>query len=119
MKHLLDLAPLFLTAWLTAAAQGPGTGVNFNHSTPAAPSGARNVTFQNDSSRPTVNMSAYVTFPTVQIACPSGSDLSTAVNACLASLPTPTGGKLARQALTTVERSDPDGQAICTVGNVT
>ena len=92
MKHLLDLAPLFLTAWLTAAAQGPGTGVNFNHSTPAAPSGARNVTFQNDSSRPTVNMSAYVTFPTVQVACPSGSDLSTAVNACLASLPTPTGG---------------------------
>jgi hypothetical protein len=28
----------------------------------------------------------------VQVACPSGSDLSTAVNACLASLPTPTGG---------------------------
>ena len=37
-------------------------------------------------------MSAYVTYPTVQVACPSGSDLSTAVNACLASLPTPTGG---------------------------
>ena len=92
MKLIRDLAPLFLTAWLAAAAQSPGTGVNFNHATPAAPSGSRNVTFQNDSSRPTVNMSAYVTFPTVQVACPSGSDLSTAVNACLASLPAPTGG---------------------------
>jgi hypothetical protein len=92
MKLFRDLPPLFLTAWLTAAAQVPGTGVNFNHATPAAPGGARNVTFQNDTSRPTVNMSAYVTFPTVQVACPSGSDLSTAVNACLASLPTPTGG---------------------------
>jgi hypothetical protein len=28
-------------------------------------------------------------------------------------------GKLARQALTAVERSDPLGQATCTVGNVT
>ena len=92
MKHLRDLAPLFLLLTAVASGQGPGTGVNFNHATPTAPSGARNVTFQNDSSRPTVNMSAYVTYPTVQVACPSGSDLSTAVNACLASLPTPTGG---------------------------
>ena len=92
MKLIRDLAPLFLLLAAVASGQGPGTGVNFNHSTPSAPSGARNVTFQNDSSRPTVNMSAYVTFPTVQVACPSGSDLSTAVNACLASLPTPTGG---------------------------
>ena len=37
-------------------------------------------------------MSAYVTYPTVQVACPSGSDLSTAVNSCLSSLPSPTGG---------------------------
>jgi hypothetical protein len=92
MKYLRNLAPLFLLMAPGVLAQSPGTGVNFNHATPAAPSGSRNVTFQNDSSRPTVNMSAYVTFPTVQVACPSGSDLSTAVNACLASLPTPTGG---------------------------
>jgi hypothetical protein len=92
MKLIRDLAPLFLLLTAVASGQGPGTGVNFNHATPTAPSGARNVTFQNDSSRPTVNMSAYVTYPTVQVACPSGSDLSTAVNACLASLPTPTGG---------------------------
>jgi hypothetical protein len=92
MKLIRDLAPLLLLLAATASGQAPGTGVNFNHATPAAPSGARNVTFQNDSSRPTVNMSAYVTFPTLQVACPSGSDLSTAVNACLASLPAPTGG---------------------------
>ena len=92
MKLIRDLAPLFLTAWLAAAPGAAQTGINLNHGTPAAPSGARNVTFQNDASAPTRNVSAYVTYPTVQVACPSGSDLSTAVNACLASLPTPTGG---------------------------
>jgi hypothetical protein len=92
MKLIRDLAPLFLTAWLAAAQGTAQTGINLNKSTPAAPSGARNVTFQNDASAPTRNVSAYVTYPTVQVACPSGSDLSTAVNACLASLPTPTGG---------------------------
>jgi len=92
MKLIRDLAPLFLTAWLAAAPGAAQTGINLNKSTPSAPSGARNVTFQNDTSAPTRNVSAYVTFPTVQVACPSGSDLSTAVNACLASLPTPTGG---------------------------
>jgi hypothetical protein len=92
MRLIRDLAPLFLTAWLAAAPGAAQTGINLNKSTPAAPSGSRNVTFQNDASAPTRNVSAYVTFPTVQVACPSGSDLSTAVNACLASLPTPTGG---------------------------
>jgi hypothetical protein len=95
LKPLVLGLALFFALWLLfthLAHCQAGTGVNFNHATPAAPAGTRNVTFQNDSSRPTVNMSAYVTFPTVQVACPSGSDLSTAVNACLASLPTPTGG---------------------------
>ena len=92
MKRTLELASLILMAALTGNAQSPGTGVNFNHATPAAPSGARNVTFQSDSTRPTVNMSAYVTYPTVQVACPGGSDLAAAVNSCLASLPSPTGG---------------------------
>jgi hypothetical protein len=92
MRLIRDLALLFLTAWLAAAQGTAQTGINLNKSTPAAPSGSRNVTFQNDASAPTRNMSAYVTYPTVQVACPSGSDLSTAVNACLASLPTPTGG---------------------------
>ena len=91
MKRTLELASLILMTALTGNAQSPGTGVNFNHSTPAAPSGARNVTFQSDSTRPTVNMSAYVTYPTVQVACPGGSDLAAAVNSCLASLPSPTG----------------------------
>ena len=92
MKLRWDLAPLFLMMTAAAVAQAPGTGVNFNHATPAAPTGARNVTFQNDSSRPTVNMSAFVTYPTVQVACPTGSELSAPVNACLASLPSGSGG---------------------------
>jgi len=92
MRKNLELASLILTAWLAAAPGAAQTGINLNHATPAAPSGARNVTFQNDSSTPTRNVSAYVTYPTVQVACPSGSDLSTAVNACLASLSSPTGG---------------------------
>ena len=39
------------------------TGVNYNANTPAAPTGTRNVHWQNDAGRPTVNASAYVTFP--------------------------------------------------------
>ena len=92
LKKALQLASLFLLMAPGGHAQSPGTGINLNKSTPAAPTGARNVTFQNDASAPTRNVSAYVTYPTVQVACPSGSDLSTAVNACLASLPSPTGG---------------------------
>ena len=92
MRKMLELASLVLTAWLAAAPGQAQTGINLNHATPAAPSGARNVTFQNDASAPTRNVSAYVTYPTVQVACPSGSDLSTAVNSCLSSLPSPTGG---------------------------
>ena len=68
------------------------TGVNYNATTPAAPIGGRNVTWQHDSSRPAVNASAYVTYPTLQVACPTGSDLSTAINTTLASVPTGQGG---------------------------
>ena len=63
MRKILELASLFLTAWLAAAPGQAQTGINLNHATPAAPSGARNVTFQNDASAPTRNVSAYVTYP--------------------------------------------------------
>ena len=68
------------------------TGVNYNANTPAAPTGTRNVHWQNDAGRPTVNASAYVTFPTLQVACPSGSDLSGAVNTTLAAVSSTLGG---------------------------
>jgi hypothetical protein len=68
------------------------TGVNYNANTPAAPTGARNVHWQNDAGRPTVNASAYVVFPTLQVACPSGSDLSGAVNTTLAAVSSTLGG---------------------------
>ena len=45
MRKILELASLFLTAWLAAAPGQAQTGINLNHATPAAPSGARNVTF--------------------------------------------------------------------------
>jgi hypothetical protein len=92
MKLTYQAASLFLFATLATHAQTPGSGINLNKETPAAPTGARNVTFQNDTTRPVVNISAYVTYPTIQVACPSGSDLSTAVNSCLASLPGTIGG---------------------------
>jgi hypothetical protein len=46
-----------------AAAQ-TATGVNYNATTPAAPAGYQNVHWQYDSSRPTVNASAYVPLQT-------------------------------------------------------
>ena len=85
--YLAVLAFTFLPAHCQTA-----TGVNYNATTPAPPSGTRNVSWQHDASRPTVNASAYVTFPTLQVACPSGSDLSTAVNTMLAAVPADQGG---------------------------
>ena len=92
MEFRRNSAPSLLLLAVAASAGGQASGVNFNHATPAAPSGARNVTFQNDSSRPTVNMSAYVTYPTVQVACPSTGNLAAPIAACIATLPATQGG---------------------------
>ena len=94
MKRLILSALLFATFAVREAPAQLATGVDYNATTPAAPAGARNVIWQNDSNRPTVHASAYVTYPTLQIACPTGSDLSTAVNAMLAYVPTGQGGIL-------------------------
>jgi hypothetical protein len=94
MKRLILSALLFATFAVREAPAQLATGVDYNAATPAAPAGARNVIWQNDSNRPTVHASAYVTYPTLQIACPTGSDLSTAVNAMLAYVPTGQGGIL-------------------------
>src|SRR5271157_2220965 len=79
--------------WLAAPCAGQlASGVNYNANNPAAPAGTRNVTWQNDAGRPTVNASAFVTFPTLQVACPTGSDLSGAVSATLATVSPTLGG---------------------------
>lgn len=92
MRSLIRIA-LFCLLFFCAAAFGQlATGVNYNNTAPAPPNGQRNVIWQNDGGRPTVNASAYVIYPTKQVQCPGGSDLSTAVNSCLAALPTTTGG---------------------------
>jgi hypothetical protein len=50
------------------------------------------VTFQNDTGRPTVNMSAYVTYPTIQVACSPTGELSAPVNAAIGLASATTGG---------------------------
>jgi hypothetical protein len=86
----LATAILSIATVSTAFAQLAST-VNYNAATPAAPLGGRNIHWQHDSGSPTVNASAYVTYPTLQVACPSSGDLSAPVNAVL-SLLTPTSG---------------------------
>ena len=103
MKKHLQAVSLFLAVAAGASGQTPGTGINLNHLTPAPPTGARNVTFQNDSTRPIVNTSAYVTYPTVQVPCgTSTGDLSAPVATAMAILNPSVGGILdARACLTT------------------
>lgn len=90
LTHLA--APLLLMLAAATHAPAQGTGVNFNHSTPAAPAGSLNATFQNDTSRPTVNMSAYVTYPTIQVACSATGELSAPINTAIALASATTGG---------------------------
>ena len=92
MNARLSATLALLMALAAPCAAQLATGVNYNANTPAAPTGTRNVHWQNDAGRPTVNASAYVTFPTLQVACPSGSDLSGAVNATLAAVSSTLGG---------------------------
>ena len=80
------LTPLLLCALLLPVRFASGqlaNSVNYNSSAPAPPIGSRNVTWQSDHGRPTVNASAYVTFPTKQVACPSSGDLSGPVQTVL------------------------------------
>lgn len=86
MKRTLELASLVLAMAAGTAISAGQTGINLNHSTPAPPAGTYNVTFQNDSSVPTRNISAYVTFPVLTVACPTTGDLSAPVNTLLATL---------------------------------
>ena len=92
MLYRARFAALAFALMAAPCAAQLATGVNYNANTPAAPAGARNVHWQNDAGRPTVNASAYVVFPTLQVACPSGSDLSGAVNTTLAAVSSTLGG---------------------------
>jgi hypothetical protein len=92
MLYRARFAALALVMLAAPCAAQLATGVNYNATTPAAPTGSRNVHWQNDAGRPTVNASAYVVYPTLQVACPSGSDLSGAVNTTLAAVSSTLGG---------------------------
>ena len=90
LRTLFPLIALALTT-LPAAPQ-TSTSVRFSNTTPAAPAGTANVNFQHDNSTPISNISAYVVYPTLQVACPTSGDLASPINACLAALPVATGG---------------------------
>ena len=92
MKHTTAATlALILTATTFAAAQTPNS-IRYSNTTPAAPTGAANVQWQNDNSSPTTNISAYALYPTLQVACPASGDLGAPINAALAALPAATGG---------------------------
>jgi hypothetical protein len=100
MKLRYSATTLLLAAVVQLASAQAANGVRFSDTTPAPPVGTSNVNFQHDSSQPVSNISAYVTFPTVQVACPASGDLGAPINACLASLPTSTGGTCDARACT-------------------
>ena len=89
-----------LVALAAPAAAQLANGVNYNATNPAPPVGSRNVNWQNDGGRPTVNASAYVVFPTIQVACPAGGDLSGPVAAAFAALSGSGGGIIDARACT-------------------
>jgi hypothetical protein len=99
-RLLLSVALIYAAA-VPASAQ-LANNVNYNADTPAPPVGARNVHWQTDHGRPTVNASAYVIFPTVQVACPTSGDLSIPVETAMAALPAGRGGIVDARACTAV-----------------
>lgn len=92
MRLRYSAATLLLAAAAQLASAQLATGTNLNHTTPAAPVGALNVQFQADTTRPTVNVSAYVLYPTVQVLCPASGDLSAQVTAAFSVLSSSYGG---------------------------
>lgn len=68
------------------------TTVNDSPTAPAAPAGTVNVVPQNDGGHPTVNVSHYVLYPTVQVNCPPSGDLSSPVNNAMTVIAGTAGG---------------------------
>ena len=91
MRSRFYILMLFALTAASAAAQ-TATRINLNPTTPAAPTGTLNVHFQNDTGTPTANVSGYVTYPTIQVPCITGTDLSSPVQAALSLLAGSDGG---------------------------
>jgi hypothetical protein len=100
MKKTLELALLFLLMAAAIRAQVPGNQVNWNQTTPAPPTGTYNAQPQGDSTRPIVNASMVVTYPTRVAACSLGGDLGTAILNVEVSLPADQGGIVDARACT-------------------
>ena len=74
--------PVITLAALLAVCSAHGqfaTTINDTSTNPAPPGGTLNVIPQNDHGSPTVNVSHYALYPTVQVICPSSGDLSNPV----------------------------------------
>jgi hypothetical protein len=94
MTNRQRLATLALLAACPLARCQLANTTNYNHTVPAAPTGSLNVHWQNDGGHPTVNISAYALYPTIQVNCPSTGDLSGPVLAASAALSASGGGIL-------------------------
>ena len=100
MRNKTAITAFLLFAALAACPAQTANSVRYSNTTPAAPTGQKNVQWQNDTSTPIVNLSAYVLYPNLQVACPSSGDLGAPINACLAALPNGTGGTCDARACT-------------------
>lgn len=100
MRIKTALAAFLLLTGITATLAQTPNSVRYSNTTPPAPNGQMNVQWQNDTSTPTVNLSAYVLYPTVQVACPTSGDLGAPLNTAIAALPSGTGGTADARACT-------------------
>lgn len=100
MTKALTTAALALALAPAAFGQSLATTINNNNFLPAPPLGSLNVHWQQDGARPTLNVSAYVSYPTIQVACPGSGDLSAPVVAALAALNSSNGGIIDARACT-------------------
>ena len=100
MRNLFTLVLLFGCIVPAAPVDGQANRVNYSNSTPVPPAGSRNVSWQNDGGSPTVNASAYVTYPTLQVACPLYGDLSNNIASLLTTNAVANGGIIDARACT-------------------
>jgi len=92
MRLKTALANLALLLAACSARAQFATTINDNSTTPAPPTGTLNAVPQKTNGYPVTQVSHYVLYPTVQVACPSSGDLSVPVLTAYGALPNLQGG---------------------------
>ena len=100
MKRTSQVASLLMAITVVALTQVPGNQVNWNKTTPTAPLGTYNARPAADTSRPSVNASMSVIYPTIVVACPTTGDLSGPVENTFGALNADNGGIIDARACT-------------------